>query len=53
MFRIELDALNAIYKQLVRQNDLLEQLLESKTTEHTPIENKPKRQYTRRNEHAS
>lgn len=51
MFRIELDALNAIHKQLLKQNDLLEQLLESKTTEQAPIEHKPKRQ-TRRNEHA-
>lgn len=45
MFRIELDALNAIYKEQKRTNELLEQLL--KTTVE-PIEHKPKRPYTRR-----
>jgi len=50
MFRIEMDALNAIYKEIKRTNELLEQLLEPKTTETqvSPIEHKPKRQYTRR-----
>jgi len=54
VFRIELDALNGIHKQLIKQNELLEQLLELKKTEHdSPIEHKPKRQYTRKvNENA-
>lgn len=53
MFRIEMDALNGIYKQLEKTNELLEKILELNTTASSPIENKPKRQYTRRNENAS
>ena len=49
MFRIELDALNALVKEQRRTNDLLEQLLTQKTTAQEPMIDKLKRPYTRRN----
>lgn len=48
-FRMELDALNGIYREQVRMNELLEQLVGQSTTktlntlEISPIEHKPAR----------
>lgn len=36
-FRVELDALNAIYEQQVRTNELLEQLLSGKEPEEKAV----------------
>jgi len=52
MFRLEIDALNAIYKEMKKTNELLERLLEQKETVQEPIIDKPKRPYTRRNKDA-
>jgi len=42
MYRLEIDALNALIREQQRTNELLEKLLQR------PVEDKPKRPYTRR-----